>query len=166
MDTKTDSLPDQKTETVEYIPESELVEYIPESELVTEDEFQSIFSRFTRQTIKQAFQGNDSLGFINDPDLKGYLGFLTDRIPDGDEYRKRMALAAYFTSKTAGVNYQFVLGNLDAILEQFYGKKTNASAAYADLSSLLSPKSLKQGWLKPVARGGTAQLMGTLANLG
>lgn len=166
MDTKTDSLPDQKTETVEYIPESELVEYIPESELVTEDEFQSIFSRYTRQTIKQAFQGNDSLGFINDPDLKGYLGFLTDRIPDGDEYRKRMALAAYFTSKTPGVNYQFVLGNLDAILEQFYGKKTNASAAYADLSSLLSPKSLKQGWLKPVARGGTAQLMGTLANLG
>ena len=89
--------------------------------------------------VRMAFTTNDPLGFISDSDERCYVQSVTENLPDRDEYRKRLALAAFFTANNKKANYRFVLGNLDGILEQFYKKKTTIDAAFADIAQMYNP---------------------------
>ena len=88
--------------------------------------------------VRESFVGNEPLGFIANPDERFYVQNVTENFPDRDDYRKRLALAAYFTAHNKGADYRFVLGNLDSVLEQFYKKKTSVDAAFQDLSLMFT----------------------------
>ena len=92
-----------------------------------------------RRRIRESFVNDDPLGFIANEDQKFYIRDVTETLPDRDEYRKRLALAAYFTAHNKGADYRFVLGNLDSVLEQFYKKKTSVDAAFADIAQMYNP---------------------------
>lgn len=90
--------------------------------------------------VRMAFVADDPLGFIANPDERFYIQNATETFPDRDEYRKRLALAAYFTANNKGADYRFVLGNLDGIIEQFYKKKTSVDTAFADIAQMYKPQ--------------------------
>ena len=113
--------------------------------------------------LRAAFAG-DPLAVVPQK-MRADFEFATSRMENPDQERKKLALTAYF-SRMKKENFNFVYGNLDSIMEQYNGQKTTIDQAYSDIAGMLAPQAQKQGWLKPVAKGGFAQLMGTLANLG
>lgn len=98
-----------------------------------------VMSTADRRRVHQSFAG-DPLAFIADPAEKDYVTKATEALPDRDDYRKRMALAAYLTTENPGSDFLFVLHNLDPILEKFYKKKMTVEQAYADLAKLYAPE--------------------------
>ena len=97
-----------------------------------------------KKRVREAFTG-DPLGFIADTDVRSYVSSTTENFPDRDEYRKRMALAAYFTAFGGNGNFKFILSNLDGILEEFFKRKISVDSAYADISQMIAPKKERFG---------------------
>lgn len=89
--------------------------------------------------VRMAFTTNDPLGFISHSGERYYVQSVTENLPDRDDYRKRLALAAFFTAHNKNADYRFVLGNLDSVIEQFYKKKTTVDAAFADIAQMYNP---------------------------
>jgi hypothetical protein len=96
-----------------------------------------VMSPADRRRVHQSFAG-DPLAFIADDSERAYVRQVTETMGDRDVFRKRMALAAYFTIHNPGSDFRFNLSNLDGILEKFYKKKTTPDAAYQDLSLMLA----------------------------
>lgn len=97
-----------------------------------------VMTNADRQRINRAFNG-DPLSFIDSEGERMYVSQVTENLPDRDEYRKKMALGAYFTVHNPGSNFSFNLANMDQILESFYKKKMSVDAAYQDLCNVLNP---------------------------
>ncbi|MBR7119964.1 MAG: hypothetical protein IKC77_07190 [Lentisphaeria bacterium] len=127
-----------------------------------------------RRRVYNSFSG-DPLAFIADEGERLYLRHVTEQLPDRDEYRKRMALAAYFTHENKGSDFSFNMHNLDGILESFYRRKISVDEAYSDFQkmhgvekgSMLKelPGVLKENLMEDLAAlgAGSLELASTLA---
>ena len=93
--------------------------------------------------LKESFNpdGNHTLSFIDDDSMRTNFNFQCAKLGDGaDEERKRWALSAYFSlNSKADINYCYE--NLDGLLEEYYGKKTDAKSAFKDVSDMYYPSS-------------------------
>ena len=91
-----------------------------------------------RKRIAEGFR-EDPLGFIADEEQRRGARGITDKMQDPEDQRQRMALAAYFTRFNPGTKYNFVLANLDGILEKHYGKKVTVAQAWKDFHDMYHP---------------------------
>lgn len=93
-----------------------------------------------RKRINNAFKGNP-LEFIDSEWERMYLFRATDYLPDRDEYRKKMALAAYFTVMNRKSNFSSNMANMDHVLRQHFRKRISVTEAYDFFASIYNASS-------------------------
>lgn len=115
--------------------------------------------------LREAFAGQP-LAVFEDAGDRARLELETGRMDDPETFRKRYALAAYY-SQMRKQDFPFTLSNLDAFISKYNdGKPQSVEAAYSDIAALLNPPKPGEGGALEVAKAGGAGLMKTLVNLG
>ncbi|MBS1369738.1 MAG: hypothetical protein HPZ91_07245 [Lentisphaeria bacterium] len=114
--------------------------------------------------IREAFT-SDPLAVVEDEGDRARLELESSRMPDPENFRKRYALAAYY-SRMQNSDFKFVLANLDQFTAKYNdGKPQTVEAAYNDIAQLLNPPQPGEGGTAEVLKAGGSRLMQTLSNL-
>lgn len=115
--------------------------------------------------IREAFTSDPLAVFENESD-RARLELESSRMPDPENFRKRYALAAYY-SQMQNSDFKFVLANLDQFTTKYNdGKPQTVEAAYHDIAAHLAPQ--QEGELTQHGHSllsGLAQIPATLWNL-
>jgi hypothetical protein len=102
-----------------------------------------VMSEADTKIVREAFAG-EPLDFIADTDVRSYVSSTTENFHDRDEYRKLLALAAYFTVFGKKGSFRFNMSNLDSILEEFFKRKITVNEAYDEVTILLGYSPLRK----------------------
>lgn len=115
--------------------------------------------------IREAFTSDPLAVFENEGD-RARLELESSRMPDPENFRKRYALAAYY-SQMQNSDFKFVLANLDQFTAKYNnGKPQTVEAAYHDIAAHLAPQ--QEGELAQHGHSllsGLARIPATLWNL-
>lgn len=115
--------------------------------------------------IREAFT-SDPLAVVEDEGDRARLELESSRMPDPENFRKRYALAAYY-SQMQNSDFKFVLANLDQFTAKYNnGKPQTVEAAYHDIAANLAPQ--QKGELAQHGHSllsGLARIPATLWNL-
>lgn len=115
--------------------------------------------------IREAFTSDPLAVFENEGD-RARLELESNRMPDPENFRKRYALAAYY-SQMQNSDFKFVLANLDQFTAKYNnGKPQTVEAAYHDIAAHLAPQ--QEGELAQHGHSllsGLARIPATLWNL-
>ena len=115
------------------------------------------------ELMRQSFRGDDPLAFIDDPQLRENMRFITGQSENPEEERKKWALASYF-SQNIHADIRFCHGNLDSLIAKFNNNEPQSiDNAYRDIGAALGVQQRNRSWFENPAvaavLGGTAQGM-------
>ena len=114
--------------------------------------------------IREAFTSDPLAVFENEGD-RARLELESSRMPDPENFRKRYALAAYY-SQMQNSDFKFVLANLDQFTTKYNdGKPQTVEAAYNDIAQLLNPPQPGEGGAAEVGKAMGGGLMEQASNL-
>lgn len=114
--------------------------------------------------IREAFTSDPLAVFENESD-RARLELESSRMPDPENFRKRYALAAYY-SQMQNSDFKFVLANLDQFTTKYNdGKPQTVEAAYNDIAQLLNPPQPGEGGAAEVGKAMGGGLMEQASNL-
>ncbi len=82
------------------------------------------------------FSGENPYAVVETPDEQAALKEMVRQMPDPAAEERKIAVTAYM-SRMKRQNIDFVYDNLDGILKDYYGRKTNVDEAFKDISGML-----------------------------
>ena len=82
------------------------------------------------------FSGENPYAVVETPDEQAALKEMVRQMPDPAAAERKIAVTAYM-SRMKRQNIDFVYDNLDGILKDYYGRKTNVDEAFKDISGML-----------------------------
>ena len=82
------------------------------------------------------FSGENPYAVVETPDEQAALKEMVRQMPDPAAEERKIAVTAYM-SRMKRQNIDFVYDNLDGILKDYYGRKTNVDEAFRDISGML-----------------------------
>ena len=117
------------------------------------------------ELMRQSFRGDDPLAFIDDPQLRENMRFITGQTENPDEERKKWALASYF-SQNIHADIRFCHGNLDSLIAKFNNNEPQSiDNAYRDIGAALGVQQRDRAWFENSTAGaaisGTAKMLNT-----
>ena len=82
------------------------------------------------------FSGENPYAVVETQDEQAALKEMVQQMPDPAAEERKIAVTAYM-SRMKRQNIDFVYDNLDGILKDYYGRKTNVDEAFKDISGML-----------------------------
>ena len=139
-------MPEDDNEIVEQMTEEEY-----ESEPIEPDKekIDPFFSPTRKQfaRIREAFTSDPLAVFENVTD-RARLELESGRMPDPENFRKRYALAAYY-SQMQNCDFNFALANLDLFTAKYNNNQPQTvEQAYNEIAAMFNPKLREPNWRK------------------